>query len=89
MSSLGHASVYVNFWIQLMNRTIDENGNKMFEHLTEDEKTSDAVNTYIALAVGMVLGPSPMGIIQDKYGHKTALIYLCTNTVIFCTLLII
>ena len=57
--------------------------------MSEDEKVSIAIKTYIAMGLGMVFGTQPMGILQDKYGHKASIIYILTNSVIFITLVII
>ena len=46
-----------------------------------------AILTYTALGVGAVIGPIPMGLIQDKYGHKACIFYILINNIGF-TLLI-
>ena len=57
--------------------------------MTSDEKIRIAVNTFIAFGLGLVFGPWPMGLLQDKLGHKAALLYIFTNTLIFNSLLVI
>lgn len=48
-----------------------------------------AIRTYVFLGIGMVLGPQVMGYLLDKYGHRAALIYILSSTVIIGILLIV
>ena len=89
MNLSSQASVYVNFWVLLISETEDSNGQKVHADWSEDKKIATAVSTYVALGLGMVFGPWPMGILQDKYGHKASVLYMLTGTLISCTLLII
>jgi len=60
----------------------------MKDSLKEDEKMSEAYLTYVGVGVGCVIGPIPMGFIQDRFGHKATIYYIMALVLIFSTLLI-
>jgi len=85
----GFASIYINFFVFLIDQTKNDEGKLMKNSLKAEQKISRAVLTYISLGIGMVVGPFPMGFLQDKIGHKASLLYILALSVIFNSLLII
>lgn len=63
MSFGSQAAVYINFWVMLINSSVDQDGEKTFKDLSSDEKIAQAILTYIAMGVGMVVGPWPLGLL--------------------------
>ena len=60
------ACVYINFWVSTMS-TFD---------LSENQKISTAVYTFLCFSFGLVFGGILLGPILDKYGYRAALTFI-------------
>jgi len=89
LSAVNTSGVYIGFWVYLINQTKDDQGVFLKDTLSKDQITSRAILTYTSLGIGMVLGPIPMGLLQDKYGPKAALSYILAICVVSMLLLIV
>lgn len=63
LNMVGQASIYISFWVMIIEAAVDTKGNKVHQDMHENQKIAIALKTYPAFGVGQVLGTWPMGYI--------------------------
>lgn len=67
--------LFINFWVSTVN------SDPVWSQKTEDEKIERVVYTFVALGIGSICGSSLLGVIQDKYGHKTSITFIMVTVI--------